>query len=67
MSYKFTEEQLMIQSMVRDLSRAEFAPKAMERDKTKEFPFDNLKKLEVKKIGLEIFLHRSLIACQRLM
>ena len=45
MSYKFTEEQLMIQSMVRDLSRAEFAPKAMERDKTKEFPADNLKML----------------------
>ncbi|NNL78189.1 MAG: acyl-CoA dehydrogenase [Desulfobacterales bacterium] len=45
MSYKFTEEQLMIRSMVRDLSRAEFAPKAMERDKTKEFPADNLKML----------------------
>jgi alkylation response protein AidB-like acyl-CoA dehydrogenase len=35
----------MVQSMVRDLSREEFAPKAMERDKTKEFPIDNLKKL----------------------
>jgi alkylation response protein AidB-like acyl-CoA dehydrogenase len=45
MSFKFTEEQLMIRSMVRDLSRTEFAPKAMERDKTKEFPADNLKKL----------------------
>jgi alkylation response protein AidB-like acyl-CoA dehydrogenase len=45
MSYKFTEEQLMIQSMVRDLARTEFAPKAMERDKTKEFPADNLAKL----------------------
>ncbi|CAB1068837.1 Acyl-CoA dehydrogenase, short-chain specific (EC [Olavius algarvensis Delta 1 endosymbiont] len=45
MSYKFTEEQLMIQSMVRDLARSEFAPKAMERDKTKEFPVDNLQKL----------------------
>jgi len=45
MSYQFTEEQLMIQSMVRDLARTEFAPKAMERDKTKEFPADNLKKL----------------------
>jgi alkylation response protein AidB-like acyl-CoA dehydrogenase len=45
MSYNFTEEQLMIQSMVRDLARTEFAPKAMERDKTKEFPVDNLKKL----------------------
>lgn len=45
MTYKFTEEQLMIRSMVRDLSREEFAPKAMERDKTKEFPADNIKKL----------------------
>ena len=45
MTFKFTEEQIMIQSMVRDLSRTEFAPKAMERDRTKEFPADNLKKL----------------------
>ena len=45
MSFKLTEEQLMIQSMVRDLARSEFAPKAMERDKTKEFPADNLSKL----------------------
>ena len=45
MSFKLTEEQLMIQSMVRDLARNEFAPMAMERDKTKEFPADNLKKL----------------------
>lgn len=42
MSFILTEEQKMIQSMVRDLARAEFAPKAMERDKTKEFPADNL-------------------------
>src|SRR5210317_588873 len=45
MTFKLTEEQLMVQSMVRDLSREEFAPKAMERDKTKEFPIDNLKKM----------------------
>jgi alkylation response protein AidB-like acyl-CoA dehydrogenase len=45
MSYQFTEEQLMIRSMVRDLARTEFAPKAMERDKTKEFPRDNLQML----------------------
>jgi len=45
MTFKLTEEQLMIQTMVRDLSREEFAPKAMERDKTKEFPADNIKKL----------------------
>ena len=45
MSFKLTEEQLMVQSMVRDLARSEFAPKAMERDKTKEFPAENLRKL----------------------
>ena len=45
MSFKLTEEQLMIQSMVRDLARSEFAPKAMQRDKTKEFPAENLKML----------------------
>ncbi len=45
MSFKLTEEQLMIQSMVRDLARTEFAPAAMERDRTKEFPAENLKKL----------------------
>ncbi|MGB5747388.1 MAG: acyl-CoA dehydrogenase [Desulfobacterales bacterium] len=45
MTFKLTEEQLMIQSMVRDLARSEFAPKAMERDKTKEFPAENLSKL----------------------
>lgn len=45
MSFKFTEEQLMIQSMVRDLAREQFAPQAMERDKTKQFPADNLEKL----------------------
>jgi alkylation response protein AidB-like acyl-CoA dehydrogenase len=45
MSFKLTEEQLMIQSMVRDLARSEFAPTAMERDRTKEFPAKNLKKL----------------------
>jgi alkylation response protein AidB-like acyl-CoA dehydrogenase len=45
MTFKLNEEQLMIQSMVRDLAREEFAPKAMERDKTKAFPRENLKKL----------------------
>jgi alkylation response protein AidB-like acyl-CoA dehydrogenase len=45
MPFKLTEEQRMIQTMVRDLARTEFAPKAMERDRTKEFPADNLKKL----------------------
>jgi len=45
MSFNLTEEQLMIQSMVRDLAREEFAPRAMELDRTKTFPKDNLNKL----------------------
>jgi alkylation response protein AidB-like acyl-CoA dehydrogenase len=45
MTFRLNEEQLMIQSMVRDLARSEFAPKAMERDKTKVFPKKNLQKL----------------------
>ena len=45
MSFKLTEEQLMIQSMVRELAREEFAPRAMERDQKKLFPADNLEKL----------------------
>jgi butyryl-CoA dehydrogenase len=45
MSFQLTEEQLMIQSMVRDLAREQFAPKAMEYDRTKEFPRENIRKL----------------------
>jgi butyryl-CoA dehydrogenase len=45
MSFRLTEEQLMIQSMVRDLAREEFAPHAMERDQKKLFPVENFKKL----------------------
>lgn len=45
MSFRFTEEQKMIQGMVRDLAREEFAPRAMEIDATKEFPLENLQKL----------------------
>jgi len=56
MSYNFTEEQLMIRSMVRDLARTEFAPRAMERDKTKEFPIDNLQKLGELGLMAKIFI-----------
>ncbi len=43
--FKLTDEQLMIQSMVREFSRKVIASTAAERDKTKEFPADNLKKM----------------------
>ncbi len=45
MSFNFTDEHLMIQSMVREFSRDIIAPTAMERDRTREFPIENLKKM----------------------
>ncbi len=45
MSFKLTDEQLMIQKMAREFSRKVIAATAMERDKTKEFPAENLKKM----------------------
>jgi butyryl-CoA dehydrogenase len=45
MSFRLTEEQAMIQSMVRDLAREEFSPRAMELDQKKIFPVENFKKL----------------------
>ncbi|MFQ5486799.1 MAG: acyl-CoA dehydrogenase family protein [Desulfobacterales bacterium] len=50
MSFNFTDEHLMIQSMVREFSRDIIAPTAMKRDRTKEFPIENLKKMG--KLGL---------------
>lgn len=45
MPFKLTNEQLMIQSMVREFSRHVVAVTAAERDKTGEFPAENLKKM----------------------
>ncbi len=45
MSYRLTDEQLMIQSMVREFSRKVIAIGAAERDRTKAFPAENLKKM----------------------
>jgi len=45
MLFRFTDEQLMIQAMVREFSRKVISPTAAERDRTKEFPADNLKKM----------------------
>jgi butyryl-CoA dehydrogenase len=45
MSIQLTDEQLMIQSMVRDFAREVIAPTAAERDKNKAFPAENLKRL----------------------
>ncbi len=45
MLFKLTDEQVMIQSMVREFSRKVIAATAAERDRTKEFPVENLKKM----------------------
>jgi len=45
MAYQLNEEQQMIQTMVRDFAREIILPSAAERDKTKEFPAENLKKM----------------------
>ncbi|MFC1488601.1 acyl-CoA dehydrogenase [Thermodesulfobacteriota bacterium] len=45
MSFKLTDEQLMIQTMAREFSRNVLAPTASERDRTKDFPAENLKQM----------------------
>jgi alkylation response protein AidB-like acyl-CoA dehydrogenase len=45
MAFELNDEQLMIQAMVREFSRKVLAATAAERDRTKEFPADNLKKM----------------------
>jgi butyryl-CoA dehydrogenase len=45
MLFELTEEQLMIQTMVRDFAREVLLATAMERDRTKEFPAENLGKM----------------------
>jgi butyryl-CoA dehydrogenase len=45
-----SNEHLMIQSMVKEFSRKEIAPGAMERDREKAFPHENIKKM--RELGL---------------
>jgi len=45
MSFVLTDEQIMIQTMAREFSRKVVAITAAERDRTKEFPSENLKKM----------------------
>ncbi len=55
MAYHLTEEQKMIQSMVRDFSREVLMPTAAERDVTKEFPAENLKQMgELGLLGMNV-------------
>ncbi len=45
MLFKLTDEQVMIQNMVREFSRKVVAATASERDKTKEFPAENFRQM----------------------
>ena len=45
MSFRLTDEQLMIQSMVREFARKVVLPTAAERDRTKAFPIENLRQM----------------------
>ncbi len=45
MAYQLTEEQQMIQAMVREFAREVLLPTAAQRDITGDFPADNLKKM----------------------
>lgn len=55
MAYHLTEEQKMIRAMVRDFARQEILPTAAERDRTGEFPAENLKKMgELGLMGMNV-------------
>lgn len=45
MTLQLTQEQQMVQSMVREFARKEVAATAAERDRTKEFPAENLRRM----------------------
>jgi butyryl-CoA dehydrogenase len=45
MPFELTDEQIMIQTMVRDFAREVLLPTATERDQTKKFPAENLRRM----------------------
>ena len=55
MAYQLNEEQRMIRAMVREFAREVVLPTAAERDRTKEFPAENLKKMgELGLMGMNV-------------
>ncbi|MCD6298700.1 MAG: acyl-CoA dehydrogenase family protein, partial [Deltaproteobacteria bacterium] len=55
MAYELTEEQRMIRAMVREFAREVLLPTAAERDKTKEFPRENIKQMgELGLMGMNV-------------
>jgi alkylation response protein AidB-like acyl-CoA dehydrogenase len=55
MAYQLNEEQRMIRAMVREFAREVVLPTAAERDRTKEFPAENIKKMgELGLMGMNV-------------
>ncbi len=55
MAYQLNEEQRMIRAMVRDFARDTLLPTAAERDRTGEFPADNIKQMgELGLMGMNV-------------
>jgi butyryl-CoA dehydrogenase len=55
MAYHLTEEQRMIQAMVRDFARNVLLPTAAERDLTREFPAENIRQMgELGLMGMNV-------------
>jgi len=55
MAYHLTEEQRMIQAMVRDFARDVLLPTAAERDITREFPAENIRQMgELGLMGMNV-------------
>jgi alkylation response protein AidB-like acyl-CoA dehydrogenase len=55
MAFQMSEEQKMIQAMVRDFAREVILPTASERDKNGEFPAENIKKMgELGLMGMNV-------------
>ncbi|MGB5987775.1 MAG: acyl-CoA dehydrogenase [Desulfobacterales bacterium] len=58
--FQLTDEQLMIQTMVREFAREVVMPTAAQRDHSKEFPADNLKQMgELGLMGMMVPLEYS--------
>ena len=55
MAYPLSEEQRMIQAMVREFAREVVLPKAAERDRTREFPWENIRQMgELGLMGMNV-------------
>jgi alkylation response protein AidB-like acyl-CoA dehydrogenase len=55
MAYQLSEEQRIIQTMVKEFAREKVLPTASERDRTKEFPLENIRQMgELGFLGMNV-------------